>query len=83
MKLMKMFITSLVSPQASETCREAVELPLSPARKRDLKSMIEDSCLSTQAVFTFQMPWERPDTKTVFDRKPKRLIPVPVLQLVE
>ena len=55
----------ILSPQASETCREAVEPPLSPARKRDLKSMIEDSCLSTQAVFNFHMPWERPGIKTV------------------
>jgi len=45
--------------------------------------MIENSCLSTQPVFKFQMPWERPGMRTVFDRKPKKLIPVPVLQPVE
>ena len=73
----------LDSPQASVPCRDVSDTPLSDAKKRDLRSMIEDSCLSTQAVFKFKMPWERPGMRTVFDRKPKRLIPIPVLKPVE
>ena len=63
----------LDSPQASVPCRDVSDTPLSDAKKRDLRSMIEDSCLSTQAVFKFKMPWERPGMRTVFVRKPKRL----------
>ena len=29
--------------------------------KANLRSMIEDSCLSARPVFNFQMPWERKD----------------------
>lgn len=73
----------LDSPQASEPSKDDLDVPLSDAKKRDLRAMIEDSCLSSQAVFTFKMPWERPGLRTVFDRKPKRLIPIPVLKPVE
>ena len=74
---------SLDSPKASDPCPDVLEPPLSSARKRDLRSMIENSCLSTHAVFKFQMPWERPGMRIVFERKPKRRIPIPVLQPVE
>lgn len=51
--------------------------------KANLRSMIEDSCLSTKPVFSFQMPWERKGLKMVFDRKPRQLIPTPVIKPVD
>ena len=71
------------APEMRHSEKEEVVEPLSSDEKRNLKSMIEDSCLSTQPVFKFKMPWERPGLRTVFERKPRNLIPTPVLQPVD
>jgi hypothetical protein len=45
------------APEMRHSEKEEVVEPLSSDEKRNLKSMIEDSCLSTQPVFKFKMPW--------------------------
>ena len=72
---------SLEDAQTAEDVDEGTELDERP--KANLRSMIEDSCLSAKPVFNFQMPWERKGLKMVFDRKPKQLIPTPVIKPVD
>ena len=49
----------------------------------NLKSMIEDSCLSTPPSFKFVMPWDRPGISNILNRKRSFSLPKPVLQLIE
>ena len=50
--------------------------------KRNLESMISNSCLSVKPSFKFQMPWERKGMSEVFGKKLK-LIPDPVMQVID
>ena len=72
---------SLEDAQTAENVDEGTELD--ERSKANLRSMIEDSCVSAKPVFNFQMPWERKGLKMVFDRKPKQLIPTPVIKPVD
>ena len=72
---------SLEDTQAAENADTGGELD--EQSKANLRSMIEDSCLAAKPVFNFQMPWERKGLMMVFDRKPKQLIPTPVIKPVD
>ena len=51
---------------------------------RNLRSMIEDSCLRSQPAFKFVMPWDRPGFSAIFSNKRKAFtVPTPVMQLIE
>ena len=56
---------------------------LNETDRRNLKSMIEDACLSVKPTFKFQMPWERKGLAKIFNRDPAKLIPEPVMTPIE
>ena len=56
---------------------------LNETDKRNLKSMIDNACLSVKPTFKFQMPWERKGLSKIFNKDPAKLIPVPVMTPIE
>ena len=56
---------------------------LNETDRRNLKSMIDDACLSVKPTFKFQMPWERKGLARIFNRDPVKLIPEPVMTPIE
>ena len=56
---------------------------LNETDRRNLKSMIDDACLSVKPTFKFQMPWERKGLAKIFNRDPAKLIPEPVMTPIE
>ena len=60
-----------------------LEEELTSENLKNLKAMIEDSCLSTKPVFKFKMPWERKGLEKIFKKDSSSLIPVPVMTPIE
>ena len=56
---------------------------LNDTDRKNLKAMIDDSCLSVKPTFKFQMPWERKGLSKIFNKDPAKLIPVPVMTPIE
>ena len=56
---------------------------LNETDKKNLKSMIDNACLSVKPTFKFQMPWERKGLSKIFNKDPAKLIPVPVMTPIE
>ena len=56
---------------------------LDDASNKNLKSMVDDSCLSVKPTFKFVMPWERKGLSMVFNKEPAKLIPTPVMSPID
>lgn len=50
---------------------------------RNLKAMVDNSCLSTAPTFKFKMPWERKGMALIFSKKPKSILPTPVMSPID
>ena len=56
---------------------------LDETSNRNLKAMVDNSCLSTAPTFKFKMPWERKGMSLIFDKRPKSIIPTPVMSPID
>lgn len=57
--------------------------PLEDNDRKNLKALIDDSCLGTKPTFRFKMPWERKGLSLIFKKDPISLIPTPVMTPIE
>lgn len=70
-------------PNASEHPKRPAIGDLDSRAAYNLRSMIEDGCLSTPPTFKFVMSWGRPDLSDIFRKKRVFEVPKPVMELIE